>query len=142
MRHGGLMWQRSHEIICLYISSKPAKGLWEKSGAFAYIDSPWLLARLKTRGQTSAKNTQLEEVLVPGKETHPPISEVCPLSTLSALFILPGSSLERRQGISIGWTQDLKPSWEAQGEGGSPWVGKSLPASVLPCSSPDQLPVL
>lgn len=49
------MWQRSHEIICLYISSKPAKGLWEKSGMFGYIDSPWLLARLKTRGQTSAK---------------------------------------------------------------------------------------
>lgn len=29
------MWQRSHEIICLYISSKPAKGLREKSG---YLD--------------------------------------------------------------------------------------------------------
>lgn len=94
MRHGGLMWQRSHEIICLYISSKPAKGLGEKSGIFGYIDSPWLLARLKTRGQTSAKNIQLEEVLVPGKGTHPPISEVCPLSTLPTIFILPGEEAE------------------------------------------------
>ena len=49
------MWQRSHEIICLYISSKPAKGLWEKSGIFGYIDFLWLLAGLKTRGQVTAK---------------------------------------------------------------------------------------
>lgn len=104
------MWQRSHEIICLYISSKPAKGLREKSGIFGYIDSPWLLARLKTRGQTSAKNTKLEEVLVPGKGTHPPISEVCPLSTLPAISILPGEeaedayTLEIRSGAQLGGT--------------------------------------
>lgn len=97
------MWQRSHEIICLYISSKPAKGLWEKSGVFGYIDSPWLLARLKTRGQTSAKkNIQLEEVLVPGKGTHPPISEVCPLSTLPAIFILLGSEAEDTYRLETG----------------------------------------
>lgn len=49
------MWQRSLEIICLYISSKAAEGLWEKSGIFGYIDSLWLLAGLKTRRQAAAK---------------------------------------------------------------------------------------
>lgn len=107
------MWQRSHEIICLYISSKPAKGLWEKSGIFGYIDSPWLLARLKTRGQTSAKIIQLGEVLVPGKGRHPPISGVCPLSTLPAIFILPGEEaediyrLDIRSGAQLGGTERM-----------------------------------
>lgn len=81
MRHGALTWQRSREIICLYISGKPAKGLWEKSGIFGYIDSLWLLAGLKTRGQATAEKIQLEELLVPGKGTRSPFSEVCPLST-------------------------------------------------------------
>lgn len=45
------MWQRSHEIICLYMSSKAAKGLWEKAGISGYIDSLWL----KTRGQATAE---------------------------------------------------------------------------------------
>lgn len=49
------MWQRSHEIICLYISSKPAKGLGEKSGIFGYIDSLWLLVGLKRRAQATGK---------------------------------------------------------------------------------------
>lgn len=103
------MWQRSHEIICLYISSKPAKGLWEKSGIFGYIDSPWLLARLETRGQTSAKNIQLEEVLVPGKGTHPPISEVCPLSTcpLHPSRILPGEEAGDIYRLDIGFGAQL-----------------------------------
>lgn len=129
------MWQRSHEIICLYISSKPAKGLWEKSGILGYIDSLWLLTGLKTRGQATAEKIQLEELLVPGKGTRPPVSEVCPLST--SLVVLHLSRILSGQEAGDICRSDIRSEAQPGGtEGrGSTWVGKSPPASVLPCPS-------
>jgi len=67
MGHGGLMWQRSLEIVCLYISSKAAEGLWEKRGIFGYIDSRRLLAGLKTRGKAAEKISSLRSCMSPGR---------------------------------------------------------------------------
>lgn len=104
------MWQRSPEIICLYISSKAAKGLWEKSGVFGDIDSPcsWLGLKQEDKGKKKQKQ-QLELLLVPEKETAPPFSQLWLLSTSLAVCLCPGSFLDRRQGMvgRIGWTSDL-----------------------------------
>jgi len=101
------MWQRSHEIICLYISSKPAEGLWEKSGIFGYIDSLWLLAGLKPRGEATAKKIQLEELLVPAKGIHPSLSRFVHEAHRLPSFVSPGSFLDGREGMFVGWTSDL-----------------------------------
>lgn len=103
------MWQRSLEIICLYISSKAAEGLWEKSGIFGYIDSLWLLAGLKTRRQAAAaKKMQLEELRFPGKGTHLLPSEACPLSTSVSAPNLSRSFLNRRRG----WLCLASAAWD------------------------------
>lgn len=67
------MWQRSLEIVCLYISSKAAEGLWEKCGIFGFIDSLWLLAGLKTRGKAAEKTSSLRSCMSPGRGHVPSI---------------------------------------------------------------------